>query len=117
VDTHFIALSELGAKIEVDGRYTFTTNKLAGADIFLDEASVTATENAVMAAALAEGRGRHPQLRLRTPRPGPLSHDQRHGRVHRGHRLNILTVEGVKKLHGAEFALGLTTWRSDRSSA
>ena len=56
VDTHFLALQELGARISVDGPFTFTANKLVGADIFLDETSVTATENAVMAAVLAEGR-------------------------------------------------------------
>ena len=40
----------------MDGSFQFTANKLKGADIFLDEASVTATENAVMAASIAEGR-------------------------------------------------------------
>ena len=55
VDTHFLALSELGARVSIDGQFSFTTNKLVGADIFLDEMSVTATENAIMAAVLAEG--------------------------------------------------------------
>ena len=50
LDTHFLALTELGARVAVNGQFTFSANKLAGADIFLDEASVTATENAVMAA-------------------------------------------------------------------
>ncbi|HPX27540.1 MAG TPA: UDP-N-acetylglucosamine 1-carboxyvinyltransferase, partial [Treponemataceae bacterium] len=56
LDTHFLALTELGARVEMDGQFTFTANKLVGADIFLDEASVTATENAVMAAVLASGK-------------------------------------------------------------
>ena len=55
VDTHLLALEELGARIEIDRAFRFTANKLVGADIFLDEASVTGTENAVMAASRAEG--------------------------------------------------------------
>lgn len=106
IDTHFIALSELGAKIEVNGRYSFTTNKLAGADIFLDEASVTATENAVMAAALAEGRSV-----IRNCASEPHVQDlcrliNAMGGSIQGIGSNILVVEGVKELHGAEFSLG-----------
>ena len=41
VDTHFLALTQLGARIDVNGQFTFTANKLVGTDIFLDEASVT----------------------------------------------------------------------------
>ncbi len=56
MDTHLLALEALGAKIEVfpDG-YEITADRLIGKDILLDEASVTATENAVMAAVFAEG--------------------------------------------------------------
>ncbi len=56
LDTHFLALTELGARVDVEGLFTFTANKLKGQDIFLDEASVTATENAIMAAVMAEGK-------------------------------------------------------------
>ena len=55
LDTHFLALKELGARVQIDGQITLQANKLVGADLFLDEASVTATENAIMAAVLAEG--------------------------------------------------------------
>lgn len=56
VDTHLLALSALGAKVEVfnDG-YMLEAEKLTGTSILLDEASVTGTENAVMAAAAAHG--------------------------------------------------------------
>ncbi len=56
VDTHLLALAALGAKVEVfnDG-YMLEAEKLKGAPILLDEASVTGTENAIMAAACAEG--------------------------------------------------------------
>ncbi len=57
LDTHLQALQALGAVVEVfpDG-YDIKAEKLKGADILLDEASVTGTENAVMAACLAEGK-------------------------------------------------------------
>ena len=55
VDTHFLAFKELGVNIHVNGHFSFTANKLVGSDIFLDEASVTGTENAIMAAVMAEG--------------------------------------------------------------
>lgn len=56
LDTHLLALEALGARIEVfpDG-YEIQADRLVGKDILLDEASVTATENAVMAACFAEG--------------------------------------------------------------
>lgn len=56
VDTHLLALSQLGAKVEVfnDG-YLLQADLLEGADILLDEASVTGTENAVMVASVAKG--------------------------------------------------------------
>jgi len=56
LDTHILALQALGAKIEFDKHFTMHTNGLVGANILLDEASVTATENAVMAAVCARGQ-------------------------------------------------------------
>src|SRR5437868_2943301 len=50
LDPHIHALTELGATIEMNGRYEMTTDGLRGTNIFLDEASVMATENTVMAA-------------------------------------------------------------------
>src|SRR2546426_4105566 len=47
VDTHFLALERLGAEVTVGATYQLEAKKLAGADIFLDEPSVTATENAL----------------------------------------------------------------------
>ncbi len=56
VDTHFLALEALGATAVIDrSAYNLKTKGLRGADIFLNEASVTGTENAIMGAALAEG--------------------------------------------------------------
>src|SRR5215210_2031607 len=55
LDPHIHALVELGAEIEINGAYEMRTSGLKGRHIFLDEASVMATENIVMAAALAKG--------------------------------------------------------------
>ncbi|MFN8704254.1 MAG: UDP-N-acetylglucosamine 1-carboxyvinyltransferase [Rhodospirillales bacterium] len=55
LDTHFLALRALGASISVNGTYVFRAHKLTGADVFLDEPSVTATENALCAAVAARG--------------------------------------------------------------
>ena len=55
IDTHIHALAELGAEIRIGRRYEMETTGLRGRSILLDEASVTATENAVMAAVTAPG--------------------------------------------------------------
>jgi UDP-N-acetylglucosamine 1-carboxyvinyltransferase len=55
VDTHFLAFEQLGASVSANGQYEFRARRLRGADVFLDEPSVTATENALMAAVAAEG--------------------------------------------------------------
>ncbi|MBN1241952.1 MAG: UDP-N-acetylglucosamine 1-carboxyvinyltransferase [Spirochaetales bacterium] len=106
VDTHLLALEELGARIEIDGVFAFTANKLVGADIFLDEASVTGTENAVMAAVLAEGR-----TVLRNVASEPHVQDLCRMLVAMGARIsgigsNILEIEGVERLGGCDYAIG-----------
>ena len=55
VDTHFLALEQLGAEFTITDRYEFSAHHLRGADVFLDEPSVTGTENALMAAVAADG--------------------------------------------------------------
>ena len=106
LDTHFLALEELGARVGINGEYTFTASRLKGTDIFLDEASVTATENAIMAAALAEGT-----TILRNAASEPHVQDlcrlvNAMGGHVAGIGSNILTIEGVQKLHGADFTIG-----------
>ncbi len=106
LDTHFLALTELGARVDIDGQFTFTANKLIGRDIFLDEASVTATENAVMAAVLAEGT-----TVLTNAASEPHVVDLCEMLNSMGARVsgigsNILTIEGVSKLGGTDFRLG-----------
>ena len=56
LDTHILALEALGAQMSYERTLKFKARKLVGTDILLDEASVTATENAVMAAVTARGK-------------------------------------------------------------
>ncbi|MBO4438175.1 MAG: UDP-N-acetylglucosamine 1-carboxyvinyltransferase [Spirochaetaceae bacterium] len=106
LDTHFLALQELGAQVSVNGRFKFSANKLIGADIFLDEASVTATENAVMAAVLAEG-----ETIITNAASEPHVQDvckmlNAMGAEITGIGSNILTIKGVASLHGCEYEIG-----------
>jgi UDP-N-acetylglucosamine 1-carboxyvinyltransferase len=105
LDTHFLAFKELGARIEVDGVFSLKANKLVGADLFLDEASVTATENAIMAAVLAEGT-----TVIQNAASEPHVQDLCHMLNGMGARIsgigsNILRIEGAKRLRGTEFKI------------
>jgi UDP-N-acetylglucosamine 1-carboxyvinyltransferase len=106
LDTHFLALKELGAAVEINHAFTFTARTLRGADIFLDEASVTATENAVMAAVLAKG-----ETILTNAASEPHVQDLCRMLNTMGARItgigsNILTIKGVEKLAGCDFEIG-----------
>lgn len=106
LDTHFLALKELGARVELDGKFTFSANGLRGADIFLDEMSVTATENAVMAAVTAEG-----ETTLSNAASEPHVQDLCSMLVKMGADIsgigsNVLKIKGVKKLRGCDFTIG-----------
>ena len=106
LDTHFLALTQLGARVQTNGHFTFTANKLIGTDIFLDEASVTATENALMAAALAEG-----ETVITNAAGEPHVQDlcamlNCMGAEISGAGSNLLKIKGVGKLHGCEFTIG-----------
>jgi UDP-N-acetylglucosamine 1-carboxyvinyltransferase len=106
VDTHFLALQKLGARVETAGGYHLEADGLTGADIFLDEPSVTATENTVMAAALARGT-----TRLRNAAAEPHVQDLCHminalgGRIS-GIGTHVLEIEGVDRLGGGSFRIG-----------
>ncbi len=106
LDTHFLALKELGARVEVDGQFILQANKLKGEDIFLDEASVTATENAIMASVMAEGK-----TTIRNAASEPHVQDLCKMLNSMGARItgigsNILLIEGVKTLSGTRFRIG-----------
>jgi len=106
VDTHFLALQGLGAEVEVDEFYHLRAARLRGADILLDEASVTGTENAIMAAVLAKGT-----TVIRNAASEPHVQDLCRMLNQLGARIegigsNLLTIHGVDRLSGGEFTLG-----------
>ena len=106
LDTHFLALEQLGAAHVFDDRITFTTRGLKGADVFLDEPSVTGTENAVMAAVAAKGT-----TTLRNAASEPHVQDLCRFLVALGGNIegigtNELTIHGGAALHGATHAIG-----------
>ncbi len=106
VDTHFVALEGLGARIQTDGVFVMQTNKLIGDELFLDEASVTATENAVMAAVTAEG-STVVENAASEPHVQDLCHMlNKMGAKIEGIGSNILRIQGVDKLHGTDFTIG-----------
>ena len=102
IGTHLDALSAMGAHIgEIDDDYDITADRLVGASIFLDEASVTATENTVMAAVLASGR-----TTIKHAACEPHVEDFCRFLVKMGAQIggigsNIILVDGVPELHGA----------------
>ncbi len=106
VDTHFLALSALGAEVDSRRSFSLRSEHLQGADILLDEASVTGTENAIMASVLAEGR-----TKIRNAACEPHVQDLCHmlcqfGAEIEGIGSNTLTIHGVDRLEGGEFSAG-----------
>jgi UDP-N-acetylglucosamine 1-carboxyvinyltransferase len=105
LDTHFYGLRALGIDIESNGAYCFGAQHLTAADMVLDEASVTASENILMAATLAEGVSTiynaacepHVQdlARLLNSMGARIS----------GIGTNKLTIEGVSRLGGTEYSV------------
>jgi UDP-N-acetylglucosamine 1-carboxyvinyltransferase len=105
IDTHLLALSRLGARIETGPPYRLATSRLAGTDLFLDEPSVTATENAIMAAVLAHGR-----TRIRNAAAEPHVQDlcrmlSSMGASIEGAGTNVIVIEGAQPLHGCRFRI------------
>jgi len=106
VDTHMLALKKLGASIRYDRNFQFESRGLRGADILLDEASVTATENAIMACSTAKGKSV-----IRNAASEPHIQELCHflnslGADIRNIGSNTLEIMGVSKLHGGEFSVG-----------
>jgi UDP-N-acetylglucosamine 1-carboxyvinyltransferase len=104
LDPHIHALAELGAEIEINGRFEMSAPSLRGKPIFLDEASVMATENVVMAAVLAEG-----ETVIGNAACEPHVQDLCRFLVSLGAQIegiesNVLRIHGVKQLGGG-------TWR------
>ncbi len=106
VQTHLLALRDLGARIDVEGGiYRMTTDGLKGTAIQLDEASVMATENAVMAAVLAEGETEIYNAACEPHVQGLCRLLVRMGAHIDGIGTNCLRIQGVSTLNGADYAI------------
>jgi UDP-N-acetylglucosamine 1-carboxyvinyltransferase len=106
LDTHVHAFSALGAEYRLNGGYELTADRLRGTRVYLDEASVMGTENAIMAAVLAEG-----ETILGHAASEPHIQDLCRFLVSVGARIqgigsNVLHIEGVEQLSGGDHAIG-----------
>ncbi len=106
LDTHVHAFEQLGAHVEISRRFELRAGRLEGKRIFLDEASVMGTENAVMASTLARGR-----TVLMNAACEPHVQDLCRFLVSLGARIegigsNVLTIDGVDELSGGEHRIG-----------
>jgi UDP-N-acetylglucosamine 1-carboxyvinyltransferase len=105
LDTHFEGLQKLGANFEYDSNTNFYKTeaaKLKGTYMLLDEASVTGTANIVMAASMAKGK-----TTIYNAACEPYLQQLCNMLVNMGAKIsgigsNLLTIEGVKELHGTE---------------
>jgi UDP-N-acetylglucosamine 1-carboxyvinyltransferase len=102
LDVHIHALEQLGATVTIDGAFEFQANHLRGKHVFLDEASVMGTENAVMAAVLAEG-----ETVIGNAACEPHVQDLCRFLVSLGAQIegiesNVLRIQGVDQLGGGE---------------
>ena len=106
VDLHIKGLQAMGAEINIEAGYIHAQAKrLHGARILMEGVTVTGTENLMMAATLAEG-----ETILENAAREPEVVDLAEcliamGAGIRGHGTDMITVQGVKKLHGADFAV------------
>src|SRR3954454_255753 len=105
LDTHIHAFEQLGARIELGRGYKLTVDRLVGRRIFLDEASVMGTENAIMAAVFAEG-----ETTIGNAACEPHVQDLCNFLVARGARIrgigsNVLRIEGVESLGGGDHVI------------
>jgi len=105
LDPHIHALERLGARIEIESRYEMQTEGLRGAEIFLDEASVMATENAIMAAVVAPG-----ETTIGNAACEPHVQDLCRFLVSLGAQIegiesNVLRIHGVERLSGGEWTI------------
>jgi UDP-N-acetylglucosamine 1-carboxyvinyltransferase len=105
LDPHLHALAELGAEVEVGARFELRTDGLRGKHIFLDEASVMATENTVMAAVLTPG-----ETVIGNAACEPHVQDLCRFLVSLGAQVegiesNVLRIQGVDALSGGEWRI------------
>jgi len=106
VDTHILSLGALGVQVKYNRYFSFHVDKLLGTNILLDEASVTATENTIMAAVMAKGT-----TIIRNAASEPHVQELCRFLNSLGAEIsnigsNTLEIKGVEKLHGGDFQIG-----------
>jgi len=106
LDPHIHGFGELGVDVDAGDTYDMRTDRIRGANVFLDEASVMATENIVMAAALGEGETTvgnaacEPHVQDLCRFLGSL------GAKIEGIESNVLRISGVDSLRGGSWTIG-----------
>ncbi len=108
LDTHFIGIQELGAKFNYDqtlGVYDIDAQELQGKYMLLDEASVTGTANIIMTAVLAKGTTTIYNAACEPYIQQLCKMLNRMGAKISGVSSNLLTIEGVERLHGTEHTI------------
>src|SRR5919197_960595 len=105
LDVHMHAFASLGAEVAVAGRFDIRADALSGTDMYLDEPSVTGTENAVMAAVLARG-----ETVIANAASEPHVQDLCHFLGTLGARIsgigsNVLRIEGVREVGGGSWRI------------
>ena len=108
LDTHFLGISELGAQFTYNdqrGIYDIRADRLQGKYMLLDEASVTGTANIIMTAVLAEGTTQIYNAACEPYIQQLCKMLNRMGAKISGIASNLLTIEGVKELHGTEHTI------------
>ena len=106
LDTHFLGLQALGAEIDATTTFVLRADRLDAADIFLDEPSVTGTENIVMAAVLARGTTIVRNAACEPHVQGLCEMLNRLGARIEGVGTNTLVIHGTKSLWGGEHTIG-----------
>ena len=106
LDTHFAGFRALGAKATVGKKALGLKGALRGAKILLDEASVTATENILMASVLAAGRTEIYNAACEPHIVDLAAMLNRMGAKVRGAGTNLIVIDGVESLHGCKARVG-----------
>jgi UDP-N-acetylglucosamine 1-carboxyvinyltransferase len=106
LDTHIHAFAELGVNVEINGAYELSARNLVGTRVWLDEASVMGTENAIMAAVLATGT-----TVIGHAACEPHVQDLCRFLVQAGAQIdgigsNVLRIEGVDRIGGGSYRIG-----------
>ncbi len=105
VEAHMSAFQALGANVSYNGAIELSADKLIGTKIIMEESSVTATENIILAASMADGRT---EIRLAAMEPHVQQLCEflnKMGAKISGIGTPTIVIDGVTKLHGAEIAL------------